>query len=218
MLKNIVNVARNALAHPLGGQRPLATLGRIAVWQLTSSICGARTWAFERDPTTINNLSANIDANGIGSLARVIPTALGAENGEIGFTIGLDAANHVAESADVPQPKVEVGRLDDIVGGETPTMIKINVGGHEAQVFAAADAVLAKSSLHAIEIETLEASILGPLTRHEFVERFYDPFRRLLSDVSLGEHAIKRLFIRNEAFVLERVRTAPSFYVAGFSI
>jgi FkbM family methyltransferase len=182
---------------------------------LAATVCGVETWSFEPDPDTIADLAANIAANDIGALVTIKPVALGAENGEIAFTIGLDTVNRVADSPDQPQRLVPVTRLDDIAANAAPVMMKIDVEGHEAQVFSAADAVLAKPSLKAIEIESLEPSILEALARHGFAERHYDPFTRRLSETPLNLHANNRLFIRDEAFVADRLKTALPVRVNG---
>lgn len=185
---------------------------------LASKVCKARTWAFEPDAMTIANLEANIIANEIGDLATIQPTALGAENGEIAFTVGLDAVNRVSDSPDLPQHLVAVRKLDDVVGDEAPVMIKIDVEGHEEQVLVGAEAVLAKPSLLAIEIETLTPAIEATLLRHGFVQRFYDPFSRHLSAAQIENAANNRLYIRGAQIVEDRLRTAKPFRVAGFSI
>jgi FkbM family methyltransferase len=185
---------------------------------LASAVCGAESWAFEPDHTTITNLKANLAANGIDARASIHATALGSEDGEIAFTIGLDTVNRVAENADLPQHLVPVTRLDAVAEEAFPAMIKIDVEGHEEQVLAGAELVLSNASLKAIEIETVTPAVLDQLARHGFIERFYDPFRRVLSDQPLALHANNRLFIRDEAYVAERLQQAPAFRVAGHAI
>ena len=70
-----------------------ANVGTYAV--LASGVCGADTWAFEPDPGTVSDLKRNLAINGLEELVTVYDIALGASEGEVGFTIGLDTANRV---------------------------------------------------------------------------------------------------------------------------
>lgn len=70
-----------------------ANVGTYAV--LASGVCGADTWAFEPDPGTVSDLKSNLAINGLEELVTVYDIALGASEGEVGFTIGLDTANRV---------------------------------------------------------------------------------------------------------------------------
>ena len=54
---------------------------------LASGVCRARTWAFEPDPTTVERLKRNITINSLDALVRVCEFALGAERGEVAFTM-----------------------------------------------------------------------------------------------------------------------------------
>jgi precorrin-6B methylase 2 len=65
-----------------------ANIGSFTV--LASGVCGAETWAFEPDPDTLRHLKQNIAVNGLDALVKVYQCALGAEQGEVAFTFGLD--------------------------------------------------------------------------------------------------------------------------------
>lgn len=121
---------------------------------LAGKVRGATCHSFEPDPSTAAHLRDNLIANGIGSSTMVHETALGAENGLIGFTIGLDTVNRVAEAGE-QQRIVPVRRLDDVVAEHgAPALIKMDVEGHEDAVFAGARSTLADPMLLAIEAET----------------------------------------------------------------
>ncbi len=178
---------------------------------LASAVCGARTLAFEPDPDTAARLARNINANGIGAQVTVIEAALGAEDGEISFTAGLDTVNQVAASSQAGRTRTVALRcLDGVAGAADAVLMKLDVEGYEAQVLAGAEAVLAAPSLLAIETELDAPDVIGTLTKAGFARRFYDPLSRTLSDrPPEAGRASNALFIRNEAAVLARVTTAP---------
>jgi len=58
---------------------------------LASGVCKARTISFEPDPQTMALLRRNIDLNGLDGRVLVEQTAVGAEDGEVEFTLGREA-------------------------------------------------------------------------------------------------------------------------------
>jgi len=191
-----------------------ANVGSFSV--LTAKVSGARVHAFEPARETLPKLHANIAANGIGDLVSVHEHALGDHDGEIRFSVGLDAANRIG--AEGASEVVSLRRLDTVAALLEPVMIKIDVEGHEPQLFAGADETLAKRTLRVIETETVCPEILAQLARHGFERRYYDPFARALSPSGAGDNAWNALFVRDEAWVAERLRTAPRRDVLGVSL
>ena len=64
---------------------------------LASGVCKARTISFEPDPETMALLRRNIDLNGLHGHVVLEQAAVGAEEGEVEFTIGRDTGNHVTK-------------------------------------------------------------------------------------------------------------------------
>src|ERR1039458_7234206 len=64
---------------------------------LASGVCRAETWAFEPEQNTLRQLEQNINLNGLDALVTVHQCALGAEQGEVAFTVGRDATNRRSE-------------------------------------------------------------------------------------------------------------------------
>jgi len=145
---------------------------------LASKVCGARTIAVEPDPDTARALRRNIEINGIGDKVRVVEAALGATVGTVPFTVGLDTVNRVAEPSDENVREVAVRTLDDVLGGEVPKIIKIDVEGYEFEVFKGARETLPKKHLEAIIIETLDERLIEVLGRHGYRQMYYNPVRR----------------------------------------
>ena len=61
---------------------------------LASGVGRAKTWSFEPDPDTLR-LKRNIAINNLEALVKVHERALGAEQGEVAFTVGLDTMNRI---------------------------------------------------------------------------------------------------------------------------
>ena len=190
-----------------------ANIGSYTV--LASKVCGARTIAFEPDPEVAAVLSNNIRANDIESLASVRRTALGDHCGEIRFTTGMDATNHVAGPGDDATQIVPLTRLDDISEAAAPTLIKLDVEGFEERVLGGAARVLASPSLLAVQSELSTRRINEILGSFGFKPAFYDPLTRELADRPLAHRVINMLYIRDTEAVAEKVATARRRNVFG---
>lgn len=183
---------------------------------LAAKVAGARVAAFEPARETLPRLRANIAANQISDLVTVHECALGDRDGQVEFSVGLDCVNRVGAPGETVS--VPLRRLDSVAGDLAPVMIKIDVEGFEPQLFAGAEKTLAKPTLRLIETETLDPAILAQLARHGFERRYYDPFTRTLSASAVGIETNNALFVRDEAWVADRLRTAPHRDVLGISI
>lgn len=191
-----------------------ANIGSYTV--LAAGVAGARCWSFEPARETLPLLRENIRLNGIEQRVTLFDCALGDRADQIVFTTGEGCVNRVAgPDYQGPTQKVAVRRLDEVVGDACPLLIKVDVEGHEQAVFAGAEAVLAKPSLRAIELETLSQPVAEQLARHGFKRRFYRPFDRSLDEQPSDNVAHNLLFVRDEAFIAERLRSAPQRTIAG---
>lgn len=105
-----------------------ANVGSYSV--LASGVCRARSWAFEPDSITAEHLRRNLKLNRLESLVKIHQCALGPEEGDVGFTTGLDMENRVA-GAEEGEADVQIVRqkpLYALVKNENPLMMKIEVG------------------------------------------------------------------------------------------
>ena len=186
---------------------------------LAAGACGARCWAFEPAAETRPLLEENVRLNGLGGRVRIMNCALGDRDGTIAFSKGEDAINRVVGPDHEGETQtVEVRRLDELARNSEPLMLKIDVEGFEESVLHGAEQTLAKPSLRAIEIETVTDAIAALLQRHSFAERWYDPFSHKLSAEPIDNGAHNSLFVRDEALVAERLRSALRFDIAGIAI
>ena len=189
---------------------------------------GARGVAIEPVPETFGRLVANLELNGLGDRVRAENVGVGAEAGELEFTAGRDCMNHVVAAGETyPGPKVAVPirTMDDLLGGESATLLKIDVEGYEALVLQGAQAALANPSLRAVIMEINgsearygfdEASLFGTMMDLGYRSFRYDPMERRLSEErSRAVTAGNQLFIKDLPIVADRVRGSTTVEIFG---
>lgn len=196
---------------------------------LASANCGAACIALEPVPATFRRLERNVLVNKVGDKVRLFNYASGRSEGELSFTSGLDAANHVlADGKSIDSSQIVTVKcipLDDCVRNE-PDLIKIDVEGFESEVIAGASRILASSKLKVVIIE-----LNGLGSRYGFDDHVthakllsfgfspfsYDPFNRDLSALrEWGTH--NTIYVRDIEFVDARIRTAKRFKVNKLSL
>jgi hypothetical protein len=165
--------------------------------------------------------------NGVDERVACLNVGAGAESGFLEFTTGLDTTNHaVADGDEYPATaRVAMSTIDEVLKGESPALIKIDVEGYETPVLQGAANTLDNPALHSLILELngsgrrygfAETKILALLFERGFKSYTYDPFDRRLIDLkgtSLPES--NTLFIRNEPLVRERLASAEQFIVHG---
>ncbi|WP_422056512.1 FkbM family methyltransferase [Sphingomonas sp.] len=184
---------------------------------LAGAVREARCLSFEPDPETATKLRANLAANAIADRVTIHETALGASDGEIAFTVGLDTINRVA-SAEEPHRIVPMARLDSLIGDIEPVLMKVDVEGHEDAMFAGAQQVLQKPSLLAIMTESAGPETLASFARFGFERRFYNPWTRSLSADPNPWHDNNMLFVRNIDAIMDRVAATPAIKLFGLRL
>jgi FkbM family methyltransferase len=198
-----------------------ANVGSYSV--LASGVTGARTIGFEPVPDTFRKLMRNVEINGIAHRFKGHNIGLVAREETLRFSSELDTVNHVvvgpSEKATIDVP---VRRFDDVLAGEVPVVIKIDVEGWEAEVLEGMPQTLADPRLLAIIAETNESSIryqaanidrFGEAMRaHGFIAHTYDPFKRALI---AGGSSHNTIFARDLDATQSRLTTAAKRRVLG---
>jgi len=202
-------------------------------WSLAAAGRGARVFSFEPVPLTCERLRANIAGNPIGirQRVRVFPCGLSDEVGRVSFTADLDAGNHRVRwesDAEFGSVSVDFDRADNLLRGEDPVVMKIDVEGEELSVLKGSRDVLSKPSLAAVVMETFRPQNFAKpalieseaiLREHGFVPMAYDPWKRgLLPLVRPSDGAQNSIYIRSPDAVLSRVRNAPPLFAFGRAI
>ena len=182
---------------------------------LASGVCRAKTWAFEPDPGTLRHLKRNIAVNSLDALVTVYECALGAEQGEAAFTVGLDTENRIAAANDKNVRMIRLERLDTIIAGSLPIMVKVDVEGAEEDVLQGAKALLANPCLKVVELETVTLESANMLNRNQFERAYYDPFRHSLDRDPINLKSSNSLFVRDWSFVASRLTAAKKVEILG---
>ena len=182
---------------------------------LASGVCRAKTCAFEPDPGAVRRLERNITINGLEALAKVYEFALGPKRGGVAFTVGHDAGNRIADADETNIRTVLLERLDTVVAGLEPIMIKVDVEGAEEGVLQGATELLAKPCLRVVELETVTLESARILGRNEFERAYYDPFCRSLNREPIDLNSSNSLFIRDWSFVSARLAAAKEVEILG---
>lgn len=194
---------------------------------LACAAVGARGYAFEPIPDTFRRLVDNMRINHLDNKVECINKGVGASQGSIAFTGDNDTMNHALspEERDDNAIIVEVTTLDVALGGQSPTVMKIDVEGYETPVLEGAEKTLGCKSLHSVIMELNgsgsrygydESRILGVMLDHGFKTYSYDPFGRQLRNLQ-GKNLSSgnTLFVRDESFVIDRLESAKKIFVNG---
>lgn len=183
---------------------------------------GARGYAFEPVAETYERLVRNTRLNNLDHRVHCMRMGLGSSRGFLHFTDTEDDMNHVTPdgAGGTPCPVV---RLDDVLEGDTPSIIKIDVEGFEIPVLEGSENILQNPRLHSVLVEMNgfasrygldEERIFHLLGRHGFVPHVYDPLRRTLTPSRQRMYGIV-LFVRQPEVMAERLRQAPAVNVYG---
>jgi len=222
------------LLHFLGSDDLFVDIGaNVGIYTvLASKVIGARSVAVEALPATYEKLMKNMIANDIVNATEAWNCALGDKDGEIHFTSELDTMNHVVVEADTNADhacSVAVKRLDDILDGQVPRLIKIDVEGYETPVIAGA-----METLKSLEQEAVIMELNGCGRRYGFEDSelhqkmlgfgyipvTYSPLSRDVRRLQKPNIIGNTIYLRESSFhsVCARVKVAPSFYVKGQNI
>ena len=196
-----------------------ANIGSYTV--LASAEIEAFSIAIEPVPTTFNYLKKNIIVNEINHLVTLVNLGLGRQKGSLKFTKSLDTENHIATATDTDTIDVQIDTLDNIVGDNAPTLLKIDVEGFETEVLNGGENTLNKASLKAIIIELNgegnrygydENAIHLKLLSKGFVPHRYTPYDRNLTEITASK-TDNAIYVRDTAFVKDRLRHARQIKV-----
>jgi len=190
---------------------------------LAGGAAGARCISIEPVPGAFGHLLDNINLNKIGDRVTALNIGIGKESGVLRFTSGLDTVNHVLAESEERRESIEVGveRLDDVLSGFEPAIIKIDVEGFETNVVLGAQEVLSRKSLLAVIMELNgsggrygfdESRLHRQMLEYGFAAFSYAPFERKLVPLNgKNAHSGNTLYVRNAAEVSRRLSSARKF-------
>jgi len=183
---------------------------------------GAKVLAMEPIPANIhlNRFQDQIEARNMG---------VGIEPDELQFSTTTGPTNHVLASGEHTDYAVTVAvdALDTIAAAWSPTMIKVDVEGFEANVIRGGHKMLTTESLQAVLIELNglgarygfnDAGIHSQLLKHDFSPMHYDPFKRLLMPLDHPKTSGNTLYVRNSPGLEQRLQQAIPFVWGSLQI
>jgi FkbM family methyltransferase len=194
-----------------------ANIGAYSI--LASGTVGCKSLAAEPVNATYLKLLRNIEANGLHPRMHADRIGLSHEKGVLRFTTGQDTTNHIVSAADAFAGAVEecpVETLDNWLCAEEPTLIKIDVEGHDQEVVNGCKTVLTKQSLKALIVETWfgdTSTVKGMASAANVLQSFgfqpynYDPLRKVLSPLTEQDGG-NVIFVRDVEFVRNRLITS----------
>ena len=200
-----------------------ANLGSYTI--LACSSVGANAYTIEPVPATFEKLTANIRLNQLETQVKCLNVALGHEAATMNITNDLDTTNHLLAKAEYCEntTSVDVSTLDVILGSEHPTLMKIDVEGYETPVLEGAEETLRKQSLQAVIMELNgsgerygfdETHAMEMMFDNGFKTYSYDPIDRTLVNLqNKNLESGNTIFIRDEAFVIDRLKSSPKYKV-----
>lgn len=201
-----------------------ANVGTFTV--LAAGAVGARAHAFEPIPNTFDKLMRNVRFNRLEQLVEAHCAALGAEAGEVLMTSGFDTTNRIMDAADTKaghgHVKVPIKALDEVLGGQPATLIKIDVEGHGDAVLEGAAKTLASPDTAALIVELFGPketnATLSFLQGLGYTAIEYQPLTRQIVPLQKLASGNNTIFVRDVAKARERVQDARKFRVKSFLV
>ena len=193
---------------------------------LASGVVGARSISVEPAPSTFIHLRENVALNDLAGRVRCWQVGLADRAGSLRFTNDFDTVNHVTTPGEgVAGIEVPVTTLDELVGSDVPTLIKIDVEGYELPVLKGAQKTLANPRLLAVIMETngsgerygvKDDQLVSAMREHGFAMYSYNPFIRRLTRAEPTDG--NTIFVRDADAVNARVIAARRFALVNGSI
>lgn len=201
-----------------------ANIGSYTV--LAAGVARATVMAFEPVPSTFERLMDNVHLNRLMGRTACRNMALGEHEGNIRFTSSRDTTNHALPAGTEPgidTIEVPVARCDDVLDGQSPIVIKIDVEGYETAVCKGAENALTQPSLIGVLMELTgcghrygfdEDALHDRMLNLGFATWTYDPFNRTFHDCDKRRQISgNTLYIRDILRARARVEGAPKIRV-----
>lgn len=184
---------------------------------------GAKVIAVEPISETYACLSDNIRINDLSTLVTAHRIGLSDKTGSLFFTTDLDSVNHVlANGENANCQEIHVTTMDELLGEQTPVVIKIDVEGHEMSVLKGAEKTMSSPSLLAVIMELNGSGARYGISDSEidlwmiqkgFRRCSYSPLNRQLTlsddNGKKSQTSVNILYVRNFEMLHQRVLSAP---------
>lgn len=193
---------------------------------LAAGVCNASTLAIEPVPQTYKFLQLNLKINNLEDRVDCVNAGAGEVQSQLHFSVDKpDAWNRVVtEPAERGKAIIiDVFPVDQLVDGQCPTLLKVDVEGYDFAVLQGASQILSNSVLKAVMVEMnkngkrfgfSDDDIHNLLLEAEFQPYAYDPLTRDLTQLAnYNEDEENTLYLRDLDFVDARVKSAECFHV-----
>jgi len=179
---------------------------------------GANVIAIEPIPETYSRLRQNIALNGFNDKIETFNIGLGAQKGDLRFSVDMDTVNHVLEEKEIYSNSlsISVRRLDDILQDRKPLVIKIDVEGFENEVIEGAFKTLVDKNLIAVIMELNgsgkrygfdEDALHEKMLQFGFQTFLYDPVHQSLISMDMQRNfSGNTLYLRDIDAVMSRLQ------------
>jgi FkbM family methyltransferase len=177
---------------------------------LAAGCCGAKGIAIEPIPSTFHRLTQQVSVNHLDNLISARNIGVADKAGTLHFTTDSDTTNRIVnKNWKGPKDLLPVTTIDELAD-EVPTLIKIDVEGHDEAVLLGGKKTLASEKLKAVVIEISPPSI-QILSDFGFVPCSYDPFQRYLKKLAWAKttESANVLAVRDFELVQARLASAP---------
>ena len=205
-----------------------ANIGSYTV--LASGAVGAETISFEPVSSSFQHLVDNIYLNRLVDRVRPLNVAVGSEAGELEMVADQDTVNRIIrdEIYAGERVKVPVVTLDEVLAGQVPRLIKIDVEGFETQVLGGAAHTLENPGLEAVLMELNgsgetygfdEIQLHNNMIDLGFKKCAYNVLTRELQiDADMNWYTGNNLYVRNPKSTQALLSSAKSFAVIGMQL
>jgi FkbM family methyltransferase len=181
---------------------------------LAAAAIGCTVTAAEPTPQALAGLRANIAANRLEARVTVVEACIGGGPGQVRFSTDRGPMNGVVDAhysgamRIVPQVA-----LDALPGAGQASCWKVDVEGFETEVLRGAQQSLAGGAVQAVLLEDRSDPVTRVMQEAGFTPCSYDPWRRSLEPRQTS--GSNQIWLRDLAWVQERLRNAPPFQLLG---
>ena len=205
-----------------------ANIGAYTV--LASGVAGARTVAFEPNPSTFRYLELNALLNDLSEKVQLLNAAVGRKPGRLHMTQNLGTENHICQDTTAAGAsgsiEVEVNTLDTVFAAQPPALLKMDVEGFETEALGGAGQLLSHPGLLAMIVERGgmatryggdERALHEQIRKQGFSPCAYSALERRLFSVA-PETIGNLIYVRDPAQVQARLKEGVALRFAGATI